>query len=183
MLVLSRKPGEQVVLGNDITLTVVEVRGERVRLAFDAPDQVRILRAELLGCPDERSYPSRHLSLLLLDDTFAVCRLDSASSIPPWAIADELFSITRTADELSIICRQDAVPEGILCERGWRCWRVAGTIPFSVVGILASLTAPLAEAGISVFAISTFDTDYLLVKEKDRAAAVEALRGRGHSVR
>jgi carbon storage regulator CsrA len=182
MLVLTRKTGEKVVIGDDITVTVVAVTGNRVRVSIDAPDQVPILRAELLGCPDERSYPSRQLSLLLLAGTFAVCRLDSASSIPPWAIADELFSITRTADELSIICRQDAVPEGILCERGWRCLRVAGTIPFSVVGVLASLTAPLAEAGISVFAISTFDTDYLLVKAADLGRSVDILRGRGHTI-
>jgi putative acetyltransferase len=155
-------------------------------LGFEESSRAVHLRKRLpesLGTTAERSYPSRQLSLLLLDGTFAVCRLDSASAIPPWATADELFSITLTGDELSIICRQDAVPEGILCERGWRCWRVAGTIPFSVVGVLASLTAPLAEAGISVFAISTFDTDYLLVKTEDMAKAVEALRGQGHNVR
>ena len=155
-------------------------------LGFEESSQAVHLRKRLPeahGTTAERSYPSRQLSLLLLDGTFAVCRLDSASSIPPWATADKLFSLTRTGDELSIVCRQDAVAEGILCERGWRCWRVAGTIPFSVVGVLASLTAPLAEAGISVFAISTFDTDYLLVKTEDMAKAVEALRGQGHNIR
>src|SRR5262249_18103286 len=124
----------------------------------------------------------RQLTLIVVDGLFAVCRLEPADSVPRWATADEFFSITRTADELSIVCRQDAVPEGILCERGWRCWRVAGTIPFSVVGVLASLTAPLAEAGISVFAISTFDTDYLLVKEQDLGRAVDILRRRGHTI-
>ena len=126
---------------------------------------------------------SHHLNLIVVDGTFAVCRLETDAPIPPWASAGSFFSITRTADELSIVCHEDAVPEGVISERGWCCLRVAGTMPFSVVGVLASLTAPLADAGISVFAISTFDTDYLLVKEKDRAAAVEALRGRGHSVR
>jgi len=155
-------------------------------LGFEESERAVHLRKRLSrvnGKTVERSNPSRPQTLLVLAGTFAICKLEPAAPIPPWATADELFSITRAADELSIICRQDAVPEGILCERGWRCWRVAGTIPFAVVGVLASLTAPLAEAGISVFAISTFDTDYLLVKEKDRAAAVEALRGRGHSVR
>jgi hypothetical protein len=154
-------------------------------LGFEESSRAVHLRKRLpesLGTTAERSYPSRQLSLLLLDGTFAVCRLDSASSIPPWGTADELFSITRTADELSIICRQDAVPEGILCERGWRCWRVAVTIPFSVEGVLASLTAPLAEAGISVFAISTFDTDYLLVKTKDLGRSVDILRRQGHTI-
>src|SRR3989442_1500343 len=112
------------------------------------------------------------LTILVLPNLFAICRLARDASIPAWATAADFFSITRTADEHSIVCRQDAVPEGILCERGWRCLRVAGTIPFSVVGVLASLTAPLAEAGISVFAVSTYDTDYLLVKEPDLEKAL-----------
>jgi hypothetical protein len=81
--------------------------------------------------------------------------LGAEAPIPPWHTAGSFFSITRTADELSVVCRQDAVPEGVLSEQGWRCLRVAGAMPFSVVGVLASLTAPLAEAGFSVFAIST----------------------------
>jgi hypothetical protein len=123
------------------------------------------------------------LNLIVVEAAFAVCRLEADAPIPSWATAGSFCSITRTADELSIVCRQDAVAEGILCERGWRCLRVAGTISFSVVGVLASLTAPLAEAGISVFAISTFDTDYLLVKAEAMEKAVEALRGQGHNVR
>jgi hypothetical protein len=116
-------------------------------------------------------------------DTFAICRLGGDSPLPPWATASPFFSITRTAEELSIVCRQDAVPEGIVCERDWRCLRLAGTVPFSVVGVLASLTAPLAEAGVSVFAVSTFDTDYLLVKAADLERAVKALHGQGHNIR
>jgi hypothetical protein len=125
----------------------------------------------------------QQLTLIVVDGVFAVCKLDSGAQIPPWATAGNLFSITRTAEELSVVCRQDAVPDGINCERGWRCLRVAGTIPFSVVGVLASLTAPLAEAGIGVFAISTFDTDYLLVKAQDLERAVDVLRRRGHTIR
>jgi hypothetical protein len=124
----------------------------------------------------------QQLTLLVLDGTFAICRLGGDSPIPSWAAAGHFFSITRTADELSIVCRQDAVPEGVVCERGWRCLRVAGAMLFSVVGVLASLTAPLAEAGISVFAISTFDTDYLLLKEKDFEKAIAALHHAGHSI-
>ncbi len=123
----------------------------------------------------------RQLTLIVVDGTFAVCRLEPGTPIPPWATAGPFFSITRTADEVSIVCRQDAVPEGVVCEQGWRCLRVAGTIPFSVVGILASLTAPLAEAGISVFAVSTFDTDYLLVKAEDLDRAVDILRRQSHT--
>jgi hypothetical protein len=125
----------------------------------------------------------QQLTLLVVDDSFAICRLEPKAPIPPWATAGDLSSITRTAEELSVVCRQDAVPEGVLCERGWRCLRVAGTMPFTVVGVLASLTVPLAEAGISAFAISTFDTDYLLVKAEDMERAVEILRQRGHTIR
>jgi putative acetyltransferase len=155
-------------------------------LGFEEVERAVHLRKRLTGVNGktvERSNPSRPQTLLALAGTFAVCKLEPTVPIPPWATADEFFSITRTGDELSIVCRQDAVPEGINCERGWRCWRVAGTIPFSVVGVLASLTAPLAEAGICVFAISTFDTDYLLVKERDRMAALDALRRQGHNIR
>lgn len=119
------------------------------------------------------------LTLQVVDGTFAICKL--ADSIPSWATAGDFFSITRTADELSVVCQQGAVPEGVVCERDWRCLRVAGAMPFSVVAVLASLTAPLAEAGISVFAISTFDTDYLLVKEEDFERATAVLEQAGHA--
>lgn len=126
---------------------------------------------------------ARHqLSLFVLDGTFTICRLEGSAPIPPWAATGAFFSITRTADELSIVCGQDAVPEGVICERGWRCLRVAGAMPFSLVGVLASLTAPLADAGIGVFTISTFDSDYLLVKEDAFDKAVAALQRAGHSI-
>src|SRR5262249_13866354 len=94
----------------------------------------------------------------------------------------DLFSVTRTHDEISVVCRQDCVPEGVVCERGWGCLRVAGSMPFTLVGVLASLTTPVARAGVGVFAFSTFDTDYLLVKAGDMPKAVAALRVAGHLV-
>jgi predicted metal-dependent HD superfamily phosphohydrolase len=126
------------------------------------------------------SQPSR--TLLLIDGTCAVCRLAGDSAIPPWATAGDWFSITRTAEELSIICRQDAVPTDVVSERGWRCLRVAGTMPFTTVGVLASLTAPLAAAGVSIFAFSTFDTDYLLVKEDTVEKAIKTLQQAGYAI-
>jgi hypothetical protein len=122
------------------------------------------------------------LTLALHDDYFAVCRLEPSAAIPSWATAGDLWSITRTSDELSVVCRQDHLPEGICCERGWRCLRVAGTIHFAVVGVLASLIVPLAEAGITVFALSTYDTDYLMVKEETLSRAMDVLRRHGHAV-
>jgi hypothetical protein len=81
-----------------------------------------------------------------------------------------------------VVCRQEAVPAGTQAEVGWRCLRVAGAMPFTLVGVLASLTGPLAAAGVGFFAVSTFDTDHLLVMEAEFPAAVAALRGAGHSV-
>jgi hypothetical protein len=127
--------------------------------------------------------PIKHqLTLTLLLDTFAICKLDTDAVLPSWATASGFFSITRTADELSIVCLQSVVPDDIKCERDWRCLQLAGPIPFTTVGVLASLVQPLAEAGIGVFIISTFDTDYLLVKAPDFAQTIDALRQKGHSV-
>jgi hypothetical protein len=122
------------------------------------------------------------LSLVLLSGPFAVCRLRADTPSPAWATG-EFVSITRTADELSVVCREDAVPAGVRHEAGWRCLRVDGTLDLALVGVLAALAVPLAEAGVSVFAISTFDTDYLLVKKADLAKGIEALQAAGHRVR
>ncbi len=126
--------------------------------------------------------PARQLTLAHLDGFFAVCQLASSDSIPSWATVGNLVSITRTGDELSIVCSQDAVPAGVKCERGWRALRVVGSMEFSAVGVLASLVGPLAEAGISIFALSTFDTDYLLVKQQTLDAAAAALKHHGHAI-
>jgi putative acetyltransferase len=151
-------------------------------LGFEESSRSVYFRKWLTGATGRTTERTRRLNLILLSETFVVCRLAPDAPIPPWSTAGGFSSITRTTEELSVVCRQDAVPEGINCERGWRCLRVAGTMPFSVVGILSSLTAPLAGAGISVFAISTFDTDYLMVKEKDLERAVDVLRRRGHTI-
>ena len=124
------------------------------------------------------------LTLNPLDGLFAVCRLAADTPLPAWsAVAgSDFISITRTTEELSISCRQEIVPDDVRCERGWRCLRVAGALDFALVGILASLLVPLADAGIAVFAVSTFDTDYLLVKEGRCDDAIAVMRRAGHSV-
>jgi len=126
--------------------------------------------------------PQHRLHLMLLDGLFAVAKLSPDAAIPSWASSGPFLSITRTADELSIVCPEAVVPPGIQAERGWRCLRVAGKIDFSVVGVLASLVRPLTEVGISVFAVSTFDTDYLLVKQDVWERVKEALNLAGHSI-
>ncbi len=119
--------------------------------------------------------------LEVLPSTFAICRLDADANVPEWATG-EFLSITRTPDELSIICRQGNVPENLQSELGWRCLRVAGRLKFSMVGVIASLAGTLAAANISVLVVSTFDTDYLLVKEGNLEAAVASLVEAGHAV-
>jgi len=121
--------------------------------------------------------------VLWLDGEFAICRLAAAAVEPEWARGDGSFcSVTRTADELSIICKARRVPAGVRCTRGWRLARIAGVQPHDALGVLASLLAPLAAAGVSVFACATFDTDYLLVQENRIGDASRALEGAGHSV-
>ena len=122
------------------------------------------------------------LTLTLLDDALAVCRLAADAEVPTWAWSGEPASVTRTRDELSIVCRADAVPAGVQCESGWRCLKVQGPLDFGLTGILASLAVPLAAARIPVFAISTYDTDYLMVKAENLARTIEALRAAGHRV-
>ncbi len=126
--------------------------------------------------------PKIALTLTVLPGTYAVCRLDTNATLPGWAVSGDFFSVTRTADELSVVCLQSAVPQGVTREGGWRCLKAQGPLDFGLTGILASLTAPLAEAGISVFAISTYDTDYLMVKAADLERAVAVLYQAGNVV-
>ena len=121
-----------------------------------------------------------NLALSLLSDTFAICRLGPEEDIPSWVLAGDFFSVTRTKEELSLLCLQETIPQGTRCEKGFRCFKVGGPLDFSLTGILSSLTMPLAQAGISVLAISTFDTDYLLVKEAQVDSAFQALSHAGH---
>jgi hypothetical protein len=115
----------------------------------------------------------------VLPGIHAVCRLEPHSTVPAWA-AGSFVSITRTEDELSIICPADGVPAGVEADRAWRVLKILGPFSFATTGVLASLAAPLATAGISVLAIATFDTDYLLVKSETLDDAITALVMAGH---
>lgn len=115
------------------------------------------------------------LTMKLLKEKFGVCRLEKNDLIPEWAKNSDFFSITKTLDELSIVCSQDSIPDDIKCEKDWRILKIEGPLDFSLIGILAPIATILAEKGISIFAVSTYDTDYILVKNKDIDNAVEAL--------
>ncbi|HOQ09162.1 MAG: ACT domain-containing protein [Syntrophomonadaceae bacterium] len=120
--------------------------------------------------------------LSIMKDTLAICRLDRDARLPQWALGSSFYSCTRTDSELSIVCLQEGVPADVLCEKGWRCLKVDGPLDFSLTGILTSLAAPLSAAGISIFAISTYDTDYLLLKEEQLDSAIRTLQQYGHHI-
>jgi len=122
----------------------------------------------------------RALLLNLLPGRYSVCRLAADAEIPAWAQDGDFFSITRTAAELSLVCPERVVPAGMRSEPGWRALRLEGPFAFDQIGVLLAVLAPLAGAGVSVFALSTFDTDYVLVKADLLERARSALEAAGH---
>ena len=128
------------------------------------------------------SNSSRRFDLSVLPDSLAIVRLSADATLPSWGTQGAFFSVTRTDDELSIVCIARQVPPGVAAETGWRALKVAGPFALSEVGVLATLATPLAKASVSLFVISTFDTDYLLVAEKQLRAAIAALTDAGHRV-
>ena len=122
------------------------------------------------------------LTLTLNAETYAICRLGPNEPVPEWAFGGSLGSVTRTGDELSVVCHERGIPDDVQREGKWRCLKVASPLDLSLTGILASLVVPLGEARISVFALSTYDTDYLLVKSDTLEQAVGVLRAAGHEV-
>ena len=122
------------------------------------------------------------MQLYALDDLYAVVRLEPDAEIPPWVRTGHFWSVTRSDSELSIVCPQDQVPPAASAERGWCAFEVAGPLDFSLTGVVASLVTPLADEQIPLFVVSTFETDYLLVREHDLHRSVAALTSAGHSV-
>jgi uncharacterized protein len=123
------------------------------------------------------------LSLLVLDPMFAICSLKRDSPLPEWATSSDFYSITRTYDELSIVCPQDKVPAGVDINKNWRCLKVQGPLGFSITGILASISMPLSTEGVSVFVFSSYDTDHIMVKQYELEKAMEVLQKAGHTVK
>jgi hypothetical protein len=135
-----------------------------------------------VGNPVE-STPNASLHLSVLEERLAVCRLDPPAEIPAWATGAPFFSVTCTSDELSIVCPEEHVPPGITCKRGWRALRFDGPFEFGLVGVLASVAVPLAQSEVSILAVATYDTDYVLVEETQLSPAIQVLREWGHEVR
>jgi len=129
--------------------------------------------------------PTTHpLTLRLFAETLAIARLASNAAVPDWIFGNDFLSITRTRRELSIVCRDEAVPADVSeVQRGFRALMVVGTLDFAETGIIAALSAPLADAGVPIFGISTYDTDHILIHESSLEAGIAALRAAGHTVR
>jgi hypothetical protein len=125
---------------------------------------------------------TRHLELSLLPERFAISRLSADSPIPAWATQGPVFSVTRTGDELSVVTELSLVPVGVQSQPGWRVLKDRGPFVLSEIGVLAAVAGPLAEAKVSLFAVSTFDTDYLLVASETLSTAIAALQRAGHTI-
>ncbi|MHB1260949.1 MAG: ACT domain-containing protein [Thermoplasmatota archaeon] len=129
--------------------------------------------------------PSNRFPLTLLAETFAVCKLDPDGRAPTGMLdGDGPFAcVMRTGDELCVVCTEDDVPATALkVERGFRAFKLEGPVPFTTVGVVSSMTKPLADAGISVFVLSTYDTDYLMVNEANVERASKRLARAGFVV-
>jgi hypothetical protein len=125
---------------------------------------------------------TRALRLVELPETFAICRLSLNSELQMWFLSDPFFAMVRSDDALTIVCSQEKVPLEVQQERGWRALKIEGIFDFTETGILESVLKPLAEAQVGIFAISSFETDYVMVKEENFEVARRALEGVGHAV-
>ena len=122
------------------------------------------------------------LTLSVIEEEVSICRLEPCESIPSWAHNCVFSSITRTQDELSIVCFSESVPRELDAERGWRILKLEGPFELSLIGILSGVANVLKENAISLFVVSTFDTDYVLVKKESLAEAITALRNGGYRI-
>ena len=122
------------------------------------------------------------ISLAVLPECLAICQRSPDEPIPEFTACSSFFSITRTDEELSLVLPEETVPVGWKAEKGWRCFKVLGSLNLTMTGILASLTSCLARVGVSTLAISTFNRDYLFVREGDLDKSQRALAAHGYEV-
>lgn len=122
------------------------------------------------------------LTLKLFKEKYGVCRLKNDDELPTWCTLDNFVSITKTEDELSIVCKEDIIKTGVVCEKDWQMLKIIGPLDFSLIGILSSISSILASKKISIFAISTYDTDYILVKNDKIDEALEILLANNYTI-
>ena len=122
------------------------------------------------------------MNLIVYDGLFAICRLDPGGDVPSWSSKSPFLSVTRSSDELSIVCSQHVIPQTIRCSRNWRLLRIEGVLDLQLTGVLNGLLSPLAVAGVTVFTLSTFDTDYIMVPEQMLDRVCEVFKAEGHRI-
>ena len=144
--------------------------------------RVAWLADDLNDPSNKMSVPARSLELSVLPEQFIIVPQDSNAPLPAWATQGRFFSVTRTPDELSIVCSRDHVPEALRNETHWQALKVCGPMALTEIGVLASLATPLAAAQISIFVVSTFETDYVLVNSEELPNAIRVLRKAGHKI-
>ena len=125
----------------------------------------------------------RQLQLSLLKDKYGICTLPNTAPIPDWALTQSLASITRTEKELTIVCRLEILPSQYQSDLNWRCFKIDGSFDLNQIGVIASISSPLADAGISIYVISTYDTDYFLIQEQDLEQTISVLSNSGHYIK
>jgi hypothetical protein len=125
---------------------------------------------------------ARAYELVVLKHKFGVCRFGPKALVPGWVDHGNFWSVSRTPDELSIVCGEEHIPSGVQAEKGFSCLKVIGPLDFDAIGVIADITRVLAVSGISLLAVSTYDTDYFLVREAHLPDAIDALRESGHLV-
>jgi hypothetical protein len=130
----------------------------------------------------QENRPRHRLKFRRLPGPFAVCQLPADAPVPEWATSGPFVSVTRSEDELSVVCPDENVPDGVKAESGWVCFKLEGPFPFAQTGVLASFIDPLTEQGVPIFAISTYNTDYVLVQESYAAVTLATLREAGHEL-
>lgn len=121
------------------------------------------------------------MQLTVLENNYSIYKFPHESKLPDWVYSSEFYSVTRTSEELSVVARQnDSLGDDIICNRNWRIIKVEGPLDFSLTGIIAGISAVLSKREISIFTISTYDTDYILVRQSDLNRAIEALKESGY---
>jgi len=125
----------------------------------------------------------RQLQLSLLKDKYGICTLPNTAPIPDWALTQSLASITRTEKELTIVCRLEILPSQYQSDLKWRCFKIDGSFDLNQIGVISSISSPLADAGISIYVISTYDTDYFLIQEQNLEQTISVLSNSGHYIK
>ncbi|MBC8470843.1 MAG: ACT domain-containing protein [Planctomycetes bacterium] len=124
----------------------------------------------------------RQLQLSLLKDKYGICTLPNNAPIPDWALTQSLASITRTEKELTIVCRLEILPSQYQSGLNWRCFKIDGSFDLNQIGVISSISSTLADAGISIYVISTYDTDYFLIQEQNLEQTISVLSDIGHNI-